>query len=68
MRYLLFALIAIVGLVEVGSTQAATWTIAPPGTARSKEIHELNIMERPSRPLHIYGDAVRLAHRRSSRL
>jgi hypothetical protein len=63
MRYFILALIAVVVLVETGTARAA-WTIAPPGTARSKEIHELNIMERPNRPLHVYGDVVRLANRR----
>ncbi len=64
MRYLLFALIVVVGMVEVGSVQVATWTIAPPGTERSKEIKSMDIMQRPNRPLHFYGDIVRLANRR----
>lgn len=63
MRYILFALIAIAGLVDVG-TASASWTIAPPGTQKSKEIKQMNIMDRPNRILHFYGDAVRLANRR----
>ncbi len=63
MRYLIFVMVVLVGLIEIGSAQAA-WTIAPPGTDRSKEIKAMNIMERPNRPLHVYGDVVRLANRR----
>ena len=64
MRFLAYALVAVVCLVEVGSVSANPWTIAPPGTAKSKEIKQMNIMERPNRLLHFYGDAVRMANRK----
>ncbi len=64
MRYVLYALIAAFALLGVGVAEAAPWTIAPPGTERSKEIKAMDIMNRPNRPLHIYGDVVRLANRR----
>jgi len=51
-------------LLSAASAQA-NWTVAPPGTERSKEIHAMNILERPNRPLHFYGDTVRWAHRRT---
>jgi hypothetical protein len=54
-----------VALLLGASSAQANWTIAPPGTERSKEIHAMNILERPNRPLHFYGDTVRWAHRRS---
>lgn len=63
MRYLLFAMVAIAGLMDVGSA-SASWTIAPPGTEKSKEIKSMDILDRPNRVLHFYGDAVRLANRR----
>jgi hypothetical protein len=55
MRFFLFALIAIVGLIDVGTASAA-WTIAPPGSQKSKDIKAMNIMDRPNRLLHVYGD------------
>jgi hypothetical protein len=58
------AILAVTVLMSAVSAQAS-WTIAPPGTERSKEIHAMNILERPNRPLHFYGDTVRWAHRRS---
>ena len=51
-------------LMTTGSAKAS-WTIAPPGTERSKDIHAMNILDRPNRPLHFYGDTVRWAHRRA---
>jgi hypothetical protein len=51
----------------VAASAQASWTIAPPGTERSKEIHAMNILDRPNRPLHFYGDTVRWAHRRSEK-
>jgi hypothetical protein len=64
MRTIVYAVVAAIAILEVGAVQAATWTIAPPGTDRSKEIKSMNIMDRPNRPLHFYGDIVRLANRR----
>jgi hypothetical protein len=64
MRYVLFAVVAAVGLIDIAPARAA-WTIAPPGSEKSKEIKEMNIMDRPNRLLHFYGDAVRMANRRS---
>ena len=63
MRKLLIAMVAIVALAEV-IPASASWTIAPPGSEKSKEIKEMNIMDRPNRLLHFYGDTVRLANRR----
>ena len=63
MRKLLIAMVALVALADV-IPASASWTIAPPGTEKSKEIKEMNIMDRPNRVLHFYGDAVRLANRR----
>jgi hypothetical protein len=63
MRKLLIAVVALVVLAEV-IPASASWTIAPPGTEKSKEIKEMNIMDRPNRLLHFYGDTVRLANRR----
>lgn len=63
MRKLLIAMVALVALADVVPASAA-WTIAPPGTEKSKEIKEMNIMDRPNRVLHFYGDAVRMANRR----
>jgi hypothetical protein len=63
MRKLLIAVVALVALAEVGPA-SASWTIAPPGSEKSKEIKEMNIMDRPNRLLHFYGDTVRLANRR----
>jgi hypothetical protein len=65
MRKLLFAAVALVMLANVVPASAA-WTIAPPGTEKSKEIHDMNIMDRPNRVLHFYGDTVRLMNRRRS--
>ena len=64
MRCLLLSLVAIAGMVGAHSSLAANWTIAPPRTERSKEIKAMNIFDRPNRPLHFYGDVVRLANRR----
>ncbi len=66
MRYLLLGLILTAGLVCANSALAANWTIAPPGTERSKEIKSMDILERPNRVLHFYGDTVRLTNRRRS--
>jgi hypothetical protein len=63
MRYLMFTLVAVAGLIDIGSANA-NWTIAPPGSEKSKEIASENIMERPNRPLHVYGTWVRWTHRR----
>ncbi|HTQ40803.1 MAG TPA: hypothetical protein VMJ32_17405 [Pirellulales bacterium] len=63
MRRFLLAIVAIVALVDVAPVRAS-WTVAPPGTEKSKEIKEMNILDRPNRVLHFYGDAVRLANRR----
>jgi hypothetical protein len=60
------AILAVTILVSAASAQA-NWTIAPPGTERSKEIHAMNILDRPNRLLHFYGDTVRWAHRRSEK-
>jgi len=62
-RKFLLAVVAIAGMMDV-TTASASWTIAPPGSQKSKEIAEMNIMDRPNRVLHFYGDAVRLANRR----
>jgi hypothetical protein len=64
MRYLLFGLIATAGLIDAAAVKASTWTIAPPRSERSKEIKAMDIMERPNRPLHVYGDFVRMGSRR----
>jgi len=61
-----FAILAVTISLVAASAQAS-WTIAPPGTERSKEIHAMNILDRPNRPLHFYGDTVRWAHRRSEK-
>jgi hypothetical protein len=63
MRKFLLAIVAIAAIVDVIPASAA-WTIAPPGSEKSKEIAEMNILDRPNRLLHFYGDAVRLANRR----
>ena len=67
MRHLLFAMVAIAGLIDIGSASAG-WTIAPPGTEKSKEIKSMDILDRPNRVLHFYGDAVRLANRRREKV
>ena len=54
-----------VAILMSAAAAKASWTIAPPGTERSKEIHAMNILDRPNRPLHFYGDSVRWAHRRT---
>jgi hypothetical protein len=64
MRQLVLALMATVGLIGANSACAGNWTVAPPGTQRSKEIKTMEILERPNRVLHVYGDTVRLANRR----
>jgi hypothetical protein len=66
MRSLLLGLILTTGLVCANSAFAGNWTIAPPGTERSKEIKSMDILERPNRVLHFYGDTVRLSNRRRS--
>jgi hypothetical protein len=66
MRYLLLALILSAGMNWANSAFAGNWTIAPPGTERSKEIKSMDILDRPNRVLHFYGDTVRLANRRRS--
>jgi hypothetical protein len=63
MRKLLLAMVTVVALIDVAPVHAA-WTIAPPGTEKSKEIKDMDILDRPNRVLHFYGDAVRLANRR----
>jgi hypothetical protein len=60
----LFALVAIAGLVFVDSASANSWTVALPNSQRGEAIHSMDIMERPNRPLHVYGDFVRLRNRR----
>lgn len=62
MRYLMFSLVAVVGFSTVGSAKA-NWTIAPPGSEKSKEIASADIMQRPNRPLHVYGTWYRWTHR-----
>ncbi len=62
MRYLMFALAIVVGFSTIGSAKG-NWTIAPPGSERSKEIASENIMDRPNRPLHVYGTWYRWSHR-----
>jgi hypothetical protein len=64
-RQFLLAIVAVAAMVDVLPASAA-WTIAPPGTEKSKEIKDINILDRPNRLLHFYGDAVRLANRRSN--
>jgi len=64
MRCLLFGLVATVGLIDAAAVKANNWTIAPPGSERSKEIKAMDIRERPNRPLHVYGDFVRMGGRR----
>jgi hypothetical protein len=61
MRYILAAVLVTVFLGP--SLVDAQWTIAPPGTKRSKEIKSMDILDRPNRPLHIYGTIVRLRNR-----
>jgi hypothetical protein len=63
MRKFLLAVVAVAALMDAAPAMAS-WTIAPPGTEKSKEIKEMNILDRPNRVLHFYGDAVRLANRR----
>lgn len=58
------AILSVAVLLGASSAQAS-WTVAPPGTERSQEIHAMNILDRPNRPLHFYGDTVRWAHRRT---
>jgi hypothetical protein len=67
MRELVLAMVTLVGLVAVDSAVAANWTMAPPGSARSEEIKSQDILSRPNRPLHVYGDFVRWEHRRASK-
>jgi hypothetical protein len=67
MRELVFAVVALVGFVAVDSVGAANWTVAPPGSARSEEIKSQDILNRPNRPLHVYGDFVRWEHRRTTK-
>ena len=62
-RNFLLAVVAVAAMMDV-MTASAAWTIAPPGSEKSKEIAQMNIMDRPNRVLHFYGDAVRLANRR----
>jgi hypothetical protein len=62
-RIFIYSLIALLAFTEARAASAA-WTIAPPGTAKSKQIKSMPIMERPNRLLHVYGDAVRLANRK----
>jgi hypothetical protein len=35
------------------------WTIALPFTKEARRIHSHDLMDRPNRPLHIYGNIVR---------
>ena len=63
MRKFLLAVVAVAAMMDV-ATASASWTVAPPGSQKSKEIAQMNIMDRPNRVLHFYGDAVRLANRR----
>jgi hypothetical protein len=62
-RKFLLAIVAVAAMMDV-TTASASWTIAPPGSEKSKEIAQMNILDRPNRMLHFYGDAVRLANRR----
>ncbi|HEY2880903.1 MAG TPA: hypothetical protein VGJ15_00685 [Pirellulales bacterium] len=66
MKRLLIAAVIVAGMFDVGSARAS-WTIAPPGSEKSKEIKEMDIMDRPNRLLHFYGDAVRMANRRGDK-
>jgi len=67
MRQLALAVVASIGFVAVDSAVAANWTMAPPGSARSEEIKSQDILNRPNRPLHVYGDFVRWEHRRATK-
>jgi hypothetical protein len=66
MRFFVFSLVAIAALATSGTAGANSWTVAPPGSQRSKDIKSENILDRPNRVLHFYGDAVRFANRRRS--
>jgi len=65
MRKTLLALVAVIALLDIGTAKAA-WTIAPPGSEKSKEIKQMDILDRPNRLLHFYGDSVRFANRMKS--
>jgi hypothetical protein len=67
MRTIVIATIATVALVPVSSVEAATSRIDPriivTGEAR-EQIQNTPILERPNRPLHVYGNTVRRRHHR----
>ena len=63
MRKFLLAIVAVAAMMDV-TTAGASWTIARRDRRNRKEIAQMNILDRPNRVLHFYGDAVRLANRR----
>jgi hypothetical protein len=67
MRTIVIATIATVALVPVSPVDAATSRIDPriivTGEAR-EQIQNTPILERPNRPLHVYGNTVRRRHHR----
>ena len=62
MRRILLAMgiVVVVEMIGAGSAWANSWTIARPNSPRGQEIHSMDILARPNRPLHFYGDTVRL--------
>jgi hypothetical protein len=50
---------AVLAMVLVENASAARWTVALPGTPRAQQIRSMDIMSRPNRPLHFYGNIVR---------
>lgn len=67
MRTLVIATVATVALVPVSPAAAANSRIDPRiivvGEAR-EQIQNTPILERPNRPLHVYGNTVRRRHHR----
>jgi hypothetical protein len=67
MRTFVITTVATVALVPVTPVDAANARIEPQIIARGEnreQVHNTPILERPNRPLHVYGNTVRRRHHR----
>jgi len=68
MRTFVIATVATVALVRMTPVDAASARIEPQIIARGEnreQVQNTPILERPNRPLHVYGNTVRRRHHRS---
>lgn len=65
-RWILLFVMVAVGMPSWSlAGERPTWTVGPlPGSAAAEPIRSQDILARPSRPLHVYGNTVRWMHYR----